>query len=223
MSGLGDVLVRKCDKCKELLEINVHDIHDIALRKGKYYHTSCLIDHATKKVDAKKGVWQTWQETIDNIDKYEENAKNTLKNYWARDEINNYLISAYDIVSPPDRLFEVIAQLNNGVYKNKRCNPINNYDLLGAWKWGQHNLDKIYRNNRMRGVGPQTDEERILYDLAVIVRKMPIYFKRKSEEAAIEANANFESSQPKIEYTNINRTSKPNNEIDILDMLDDMF
>lgn len=222
---MGDIVVRKCDICDGVLEINVHDIRDVALRSGKYYHTSCLLEYAKNKVEVKRGRWQTWQDVVDNIAEYENNAKNTLKNSFYRDELNKYLISMYNVITPPSRLFQVVADLNNGTYKRKQCNPINTCDLLDAWKWGQHNLDKINKTNKMKGIGPKTEDERILYDLAVIIGKIPVFLEKREQQRAAEINRQRDLAEAvKIDYNKVVSNKVQNNSLqDISSLVDDIF
>lgn len=222
---MANIMVRKCAKCKGEIEIDMNDIHDIVLRNRLYYHRSCLIELAIEKVQAKKGKWQVWQEVLDNIEQFEDMAKETLKQYLARDDLNNYLISVYDITVVPERFFQVVADLNNGIYKKKRCNPVKTSDILGTWKWGQKKLDSINRCNIQNHQGPKNDSDRILYDLAIVVRHLDDFKKYQSKIKAMDAERKIaEKENIKINYNKIKTVSSSNDGLDdISDLLDELI
>lgn len=223
---MGDILQRKCRKCKKVIEIDVDNIKDVAMRdQYSYYHKSCLLDMAAEKLQSKRSKCQVWQDIIDNIEKYESAARDTLSNYVARDKLNQYLLTVYDVITIPDKFFQVVADLSNGKYKQKRCNPVKTYDLLGAWKWGQKNLDKINRNNKMKGVGPTDDAQRIMYDLAIIVGKVHLYLEHKEKAKAAEIERQREMQENiKIDYSKItNNQAQTNNLQDISSLVDEIF
>ena len=94
--------------------------------------------------------------------------------------------------------------------------------LLGAWKWGQRKLNEIARNNKTNHKGPQNDEARLVYDLAILVGKVPSYlaYKEKQKAAAIELARN-------VSYDEVNMSKigqqKQENKNDISDIFNDLY
>ena len=218
---MGDVLVRKCAKCKCEIVVDVDDIKDVVKRGQTYYHKQCFIQHVEKKAETKSA--DMWKKELDNISFLEEDAKVTLQAQWAKDALNHHLLRFYDVVVVPNRFFQMVADLNNGEYKKKRCKSISTKDLLDAWVWGQHNLDKIARNNKAKHIGPKTDSDRIMYDLAIIVGKMPVFFEQKKQQAA--AKYELENTIAHVETIDMSKIGQAKQETrrDISDIADDLF
>lgn len=214
-------MVRKCTKCKGEIVVDVDDIRDIVKRGQTYYHKQCFIQHVEEKAGTKSAAM--WQKELDNISALEEDAKVTLQAQWSKDALNQYLLRFYDVVVVPNRFFQMVADLNNGEYKRKRCKPINTKDLLDAWEWGQNNLDKIARNNKAKHIGPKTDGDRIMYDLAIIVGKIPVFFEQKKQQAA--AKYELENTIAHVETIDMSKIGQAKQETrrDVSDIADDLF
>ena len=216
-------VVKECQVCKMAIEIdNINDIHDVARVRTKYYHSQCLKEHAKKLIQREKHD-AIWDDVVKRFSFYEKDAKEILyKRYW-QDKLNEHLKSHYDIIVMPDRFWEMVMNLHNGIYKNKECKPVSMKTLYGAWCWGQRKLDSINRNNKKNKKGPKTDSERLPYDLAIIVQHVSDYIKYKAKLDAEEAEREAkEKERIKIDYRRFNKTPvKTEGLDDISDMLDD--
>lgn len=218
---MDDVVIKTCAKCNGDIIVDVSDIKDVVKRGIKYYHKQCFLQHVDSRIGTASA--HVWQKALLEIDVLENNAKTTILNKWAKDALNEYLLGVYDVIAVPDRFFQVIAELSNGKYKKKRCNPVGTFDLFEAWKWAQHNLDKIAKNNKAKHIGPMNDEERILYDLAIVVRKLPVFFEyRKQKEAEVYELKNIITHAEVVDITKIGQT-KQETRRDISDVADDLF
>ena len=115
-----------------------------------------------------------------------------------------------------------MADLERGSYKGKRCRPISMEMLLGVWKWGQRKLDEIAANNRANHKGPQNDEARLVYDLAILVGKVPSYlvYKEKQKSAAIELARN--TVHEEVDISRIGQQKKKVKK-DISDIFNDLY
>lgn len=221
---MPETILRKCDACKGAIEINTNDIKDVLSFKNVYYHKVCFCELANKKIQSKRGKPADWQYGLDNLLELENEAKERLEYPVVKDNFNYYLISHYNVVAVPDRLWTVVGDLGKGIYKRKKCNPVKLKTLFEAWKWGQHKLDKIYKQNRMNNKGPKTDDERILYDLAVLVRKIPNYLAHKAKTEALQEEARKETKNTHINYNAIQKVENKSDSLDdISSLLDDMF
>jgi hypothetical protein len=67
--------------------------------------------------------------------------------------------------------------------------------LLDVWKWGQHNLDNIDKYNKNNNKGPTNDSDRLFYDLAILIKKIPDYIKQVNEEQLSTDKFNREADE----------------------------
>lgn len=218
-------MIRKCGACPKPIEIDKEHTSNIVYYKSKYYHSSCFCDIATKRSQSKTKLASEWKEALDNLWELEAETEKMLKSSIAKDELNEWLLSHYDIAVVPARLWQIVADLERGVYKSKRCRPVSMEMLLGVWKWGQRKLDEIARNNKMRCKGPMNDADRINYDLSILINHISDYEKYLARSRAEETNKQTQKETTKINYNSISNRSETKYEglDDISDMLDEFF
>ena len=220
---VSNIIVRKCKVCAEPIEIDAKNINNVVSYKDAYYHKTCFCDLAKKRAQSKNGKPADWQYALDHLQELEEEAVGRLEYPFIKDKFNQYLLDNYNVVAVPDRLWEVAATLENGIYKRKRCKPVSIKVLHEAWSWGQPKLNKINVQNKMNHKGPENDEARILYDLAVLVGKIPNYLAYKSKMEAIQAEAKKETQINRINYDNMIRTEIKHEGLDDISALLDEF
>lgn len=218
-------MIRKCIACPKPIEIDKEHTSNIVYYKGKYYHSSCFCDIATKRSQSKIKSASEWKEALDNLWELEAETEKMLKSSIAKDELNEWLLSHYDIAVVPARLWQIVADLERGSYKGKRCRPISMEMLLGVWKWGQRKLDEIAANNRANHKGPSNGDDRIKYDLAILLGHINDYIKHtqrnKEEVADIAAKA---QNTKKFDYEKIYEQAQKKTETDdILNLMNDIF
>lgn len=220
---MPNIIVRKCKACSKPIEIDMDNIENVVFYKTLYYHKTCFCYLAKNKVESKKGKCEDWQYALDNLSEFEIAAKDRLEYPLIKDNFNEYLLKNYNVVAVPDRLWEVAATLEKGIYKRKKCKPISIKILHEAWVWGQHKLNKINVQNKMNNKGPINDEDRILYDLAVLVAKIPNYLAHKSKIEAMQAEAKKETAINRINYNSMKRTETKQEGLDDISALLDEF
>lgn len=228
------VMERKCTECKNKITISYDDIRDVIYYKRLYYHDSCFCASAEKKLNGKCRNKAEWQDALDTIEEIRQYTKMYIKSHWPKekkddttrvkretDDLNDYLLSHYQVTAVDNRNFwRSVRELANGRYKGKKCRKVSLDDLLGAWKWGQRKLDDISKYNKAHHRGPSDDNERIPYDFAILVKKMPNYLAYKAKQDALMEEA-------KIKITHVNYDSMIRTEVkhegldDISDLLDD--
>lgn len=215
-------MVRKCAACPNPIEIDRNHTSNIVFYKKKYYHSKCFCDLATKRSQSKTKCTSEWKEALDNLWELEAETENMLKSSLTKDELNDWLLSHYDVAVVPSRFWQVAADLERGVYKGKKCKPVLMETLLGAWKWGQRKLDEIARSNKANHKGPQNDEARLVYDLAILVGKVPSYlaYKEKQKVTAIELARN--TSYNEVDMSRIGQQKKEVKN-DISDVFNDLY
>lgn len=217
------VVDRKCNACKQPITIQRDNVQGVVYYKELYYHTTCFCELAQRRSQLKRGKPVEWKDALDNVEEYERYAREILSvrlpYKGAKDDLNDYVLSQYNVTAIPGRFWQVVADLNKGIYKNKRCKKVSTEILLEAWKWGQKKLNEIDKYNRAHHKGPTDDQQRVVYDLAIIVGKIPNYlsYKAKNEAAKEEAK-----TITHINYDNMQRTdSRQDGLDDISDLLDE--
>lgn len=221
---MGDVIVRKCNACKGEIVISRSESNAIYYDK-MYYHKDCFHALATKRSQSNRGKPEKWMAALSHIDTIEEETKKMLDSAWVKDDLNTWLLSHYNIVVVPTRFWQVLCDLEGGVYRGKRCKPVSMETLFGAWKWGQRKLDSIAKNNKMNHKGPDSDDARVMYDLSILVSKVPNYLAHMSKMKMLQVEEKRESEKLHINYNNVqsSKASGGNGLDDISGLLDDMF
>ena len=220
---MNKIITRKCACCKGVIEIDKRNISNVVCFQGKYYHYDCFEDMASEKAASRRGKPQMWQEALDHIWEIEADTKKMLEQFIAKDELNTWLLNNYDIVTVPSYFWQLVSDLEGGMYKRKRCKPVSVGTLCECWKWGQQNLNKIAINNKMNHKGPGDDVDRLRYDLAILISKYPLFLKQQSKKLASQAVSSLERQQPKINYSTLEKSNVSDNDNDILDLMDEMF
>lgn len=216
---------KKCAHCGEIMEIDIDNICDIAQFKANYYHSACLLELAAKRKKNKRHA-EYWDTMESDIAKYEKAAKDTILFVTGRDKLNEHILTHYDVVTPPKRLWEALSDLDEGKYRQKKCRPVSSMQIYETWAWGQHKLDETARYNKANNKGPKDDEARILYDFAIVVGKVPVYLKFREKQRVEDAERALKAKEAiKIDYNNISiKTNEKSDGLDdISDLLDDLF
>lgn len=222
------ITTRKCNECKQPIEIQNDDIRGVVYYKKLFYHTSCFCELAERKSQSKYGKPAEWKEALDNVLKLEAETKKIIQQRWrdkeAKDKLNDYLLSQYNVISIDTRFWQVVADLNNGIYKNKRCKKVSTQTLLDAWKWGQRKLNEINNHKKMNHTGLENDQQRILYDLAIIEKKIPNYLAYKAKQDAAEHERLQTSKESvNIDYSKIKAPTRKSGLGDISDLIDELL
>lgn len=218
-------MVRKCAACPKPIEIDKEHTSNIVYYKKKYYHSNCFCDLATKRSQAKIKSASEWKDALDNLWELEADTKKMLESALTKDELNDWLLAHYDVAVVPSRFWQIVADLERGIYKGKKCKSVPMETLLGAWEWGQKKLDSIAKNNKANRRGPQNDEVRLVYDLAILIGHISDYTKyiNKIKSAEIERE-NKRKEEIKVDYNKIKTSSNDNHGLDdINELLDDLI
>lgn len=223
---MPEAIRKTCNHCKEEMLIERNNINGILYFSfdNKYYHKDCFIELAKRRA-ANKRSSPLWQEALNDLSVLEK-AATEMVNYWlAQDELNEWVLTHYDVMEIPNWFWNTVGYLRNGKYHEKKCKPVSTELLVNAWKWAQKNLDSINRRNKRNRNGPKTDVERLNYDLAIVLHHIPDYLKVKAKHDAEEAERRArEEEKVKINYNNIiSAPTKTEGLDDISDLLDEFF
>lgn len=222
---MANIITRKCAKCKGEIKIDVNDICGILKYKDYYYHSKCFRSMAETKATSKKGKPAMWKEALDRFDELEAETKDMLEQRIAVEELEVWLLKNYDITAIPKRIYQIIAELKVGEYKGKKCRPVSARVLCDCWKWGQRKLNEINQYNKSHNKGPTDDNSRLMYDLAILVGKVPNYLACVEKQKAAEIERQREIKENiKVDYSKIaNNATQNNNLQDISSLVDDIF
>ena len=224
---MKSVVERKCNACKGVVKIDRENASDVIYFKKLYYHKQCFIEMAERKSKQKRGSKQQWIDALENLKELEDATKQMLVDQMLMvrdtDELNNYLLQHYNVTTIDSRFWQIVRDLGNGIYRNKRCKKVDLDTLYGAWVWGQHNLDKINKGNQQNNRGPKTDMERLFYDIAILVKKIPQYLEYKARHEAMMAEQKRNANHPKINYNNVQQVESKNHGLDDISNLLDII
>lgn len=215
---------RKCGKCGEKITIDRQSLNNIVYYQNKFYHIDCFVEKVNQGMDSTRYAAH-WQEILNRLPEFQAEAKRRLEHYMIRDEFNDYLLANYDVYAVSERFWNIVEDISNGIYKRKKCKAIDMQTLMDAWKWGQKKLDKIAANNKAKNKGPQNDEQRLNYDLAIILQHIGDYqrYITQTKEEKAEIAKRTENTN-KINYEKLYSQSKNQEQSDsILDLMNEIF
>lgn len=220
---MAEIITRKCTKCKGAIDIDKNNITGVIQFQGKYYHYECFESMAAQKAASNRGKPEQWKDAIERLWDIEAETKKMLEHFFAKDDLNVWLLDNYNITMIPTRFWQVISELESGIYKGKRCKSVNISTLCGCWKWGQRKLNEIDQYNKSQNKGPKDDAARLMYDLAILIGKIPNYLNYKEKQkAARNEMARTAVSHDDIDMSKIGQGKKTKRK-DISDISDDIF
>lgn len=188
------ITTRKCGSCKENIELEKEQ--KTVLQNKKYYHYDCFIE---KEMSKKRNV-STQQEIEILANQLIEENKDFINEIINKNHLYLWLQKKYNLIIVPTYIYQKLADIHNGTWKdiNTKIPP---EDLLDMFKRQWINLEKININNINKGK-KLTPENRLNYDLSVIINKSSSYYewRRKQEEQQIEIMQSIESSQPTNDF-----------------------
>lgn len=135
-----------------------------------------------------------------------------------------YLIDTYNVSSFPNYFYTRLAQINNGTFKGVKVG-IPYEDLLDMFKRKQKNLDNIAFRNKKIGKD-MVGINRINYDLAILINKYDEYLEWKNKQNVLSSSTSTskqETKEIKIDYSKFKTNNEDGNNIDIGDILDDIY
>jgi hypothetical protein len=218
---MGDTITRKCACCKNEIVIDVDDVRDVSYFDKLYYHTSCLHELATQK-SANKRCSPKWTEVLTvGWRQAQIDARNIIDYCYGHDKLFDHILYHYNVYAISSYTKMMMENVVKGKYKGK-SKPIPYRDFAGCWIESQANLDDVYRYNQKHGKS-MTDEQRINYDLAIVVRTYPDWKKKQEYNKRKLENRNIiEQHAANIDYTQIKINESNDGLGDISNLLDEI-
>lgn len=219
---------RKCGCCKEYFYINNENIDDAVYYDKTTYHSSCFISICNKRSKMKrKNISQKWTWVLDNLESIKEKSYEHLSRAVAKESVFEFIKDAYDVTIIPTTVWEKIGNIYNGTFKGMTTG-IPPKHLLDMWKRKIEMLNGIAAGNITKGKTMSADQ-RISYDLSVLVNKYDSYLKWLEKQKIIEAENIKNIKLKKTEITagiintKANESSENQKNDDMSDLVDDIF
>jgi hypothetical protein len=216
---------RVCNCCKDTFYISNENINDAIYYGGKTYHSRCFIQLCNKRVSAKKiDTREKWSLILENIKKIENDSVNHLSDAIDKQKIFEFIREAYDLTTIPSSVWQKIGNIYTGTFRGMSVG-ISPKHLEDMWKRKIEYLNKIANNNITNGKN-MTKEQRINYDLSILVNKYDSYLEWLENQKILEQEMNKDNITNNIVRKTQNINNK-NIETDcqdnIIDLVDDIF
>ena len=215
---------RKCSCCGEYFYISNNNIEDAIYYDKKTYHSSCFINMCDKRSKMKRAdVSQKWTWVLNNLDSIKRESYEHLRLAVVKEDVFNFIKEAYDVTIIPSTVWQKLANIYNGTFKGMSFG-IPPEHLLDMWKRKIDMLNGIASRNTTKGKSMNADQ-RINYDLSVLVNKYDSYLKWLEKQRIIEAEKEIEKNENIVSKSigYVPHKIKKNNSDDISDLVDDIF
>lgn len=218
--------LKKCIYCKNPIpEITRQNIDEIIYYDNSIYHSKCFIELCQEKI--KNGRSKKWGILFDNIENVKKNTYDHFEKEIIKSEICKFIQYNYNIRIIPTYIWNRLNAIFSGNFKGMTGGGIPPEHLLDMWKTKMTRLNKIADNNMIRGKTMMI-QQRIIYDLSILVNKYDDYVKflEKQKVLQIESPKNkdikSEFLTKYVSYKNDEIQEEPVKD-DISDLVDDIF
>ena len=215
---------RKCSCCGEDFYISKDNIDDAIYYDKKTYHSSCFINICNKRSQMKReDVSQKWTWVLNHLDSIKQESYEHLKLAVIKEDVFNFIKDAYDITIIPTTVWQKLSNIYNGTFKGMTYG-IPPEHLLDMWERKIDMLNGIANRNDTKGRTMNVDQ-RINYDLSVLVNKYDSYLKWLEKQKILEAEKEIEKNENIVVKTigYVVQKAEKNNSDDISDLVDDIF
>ena len=215
---------RKCSCCGEDFYISKDNIDDAIYYDKKTYHSSCFINICNKRSQMKReDVSQKWTWVLKHLDSIKQESYEYLKLAVSKENVFNFIKDAYDITIIPTTVWQKLSNIYNGTFKGMTYG-IPPEHLLDMWKRKIDMLNGIANRNSTKGKTMNADQ-RINYDLSVLVNKYDSYLKWLEKQKILEAEKEIEKNENIVGKTigYVFQKTEKSNVDDISDLVDDIF
>ena len=215
---------RKCSCCGEDFYISKDNIDDAIYYDKKTYHSSCFINICNKRSQMKReDVSQKWTWVLNHLDSIKQESYEHLKLAVIKEDVFNFIKDAYDITIIPTTVWQKLSNIYNGTFKGMTYG-IPPEHLLDMWERKIDMLNGIANRNNTKGRTMNVDQ-RINYDLSVLVNKYDSYLKWLEKQKILEAEKEIEKNENIVSKTigYVTQKTEKKNSDDISGLVDDIF
>lgn len=225
MSVNENELTRKCHYCEK--EINIEkDIHEIICYGGAYYHSKCFVEYCNDRLSRKRCKKKKWENALNSMDELQNEAYQKLSRSITKHNIFLFIIQNYDVTRLQTTFYQKLSDVYSGKFKGMDgVHGIPPDHLLDMWKKQMKKLNKIYNNNVAHG-REMTPEERLNYDLAVLVNKYDSYLRWLRRQEIIQSEMKKKAQEESKNRIRIDRfivRKEKENEKDMSALADEIF
>ncbi len=215
---------RKCSCCEEYFYINNENIEDAIYYDKKTYHSSCFINICNKRFKMKReDISQKWTWILNNLPSIKQESYEHFSIAIAKENVFDFIRNAYDVTIIPTTIWQKLASIYNGTFKGMTFG-IPPEHLLDMWKRKIDMLNGIAEKNKIKG-NPMSTDQRINYDLTVLVNKYDSYLRWLEKQKILEAEKEIEKNEnivgKSVGY--VAQKVSSNNSDDISGLVDDIF
>lgn len=218
---------RICNCCKETIYIGKNDVNDSIYYDGKTYHRDCFIQICNKRASMKRvDVSEKWSWVLKNLDKVEKDSENHLLSALEKEDVFEFIRNTYGLTTIPSSVFQKLGNIYLGTFRGMSVGIQPKY-LVDMWNRKIAYLNKIANNNVTNGKEMQP-EQRINYDLSILVNKYDSYMEWLEKQKILEQEIKNENKKTdnlvrKTQNANNSTSNLDNKEDDISELVDDIF
>lgn len=220
------VVKRKCACCKSDIAVSISSLNEVIYYDKKTYHSKCFIEMCVKRSKMKRpDVSEKWKYILNSLDKIRDESYNHFDIAIIKEAIFLFIKEAYDISIIPTSVWQKLGNIYAGTYKGMGAG-IPPEHLIDMWKQKIDMLNTLASTNTKKGRS-MTSEQRINYDLSVLINKYDRYLKWLEKQKVLEAETKNINSQNGSNITRViieNKVQETNkNNDDMADLVDDIF
>lgn len=202
----------KCPACGKPCVVDANSLDDFVYYKGKYYHDECF---NSRVYQGKKPV------TLEQIQRYKQASKDRLTELYNIDVLYCFLLRYYDLTVIPTTFWMKVKSLTEGNYHLVSV-AIPYEHLYDMWRRKANYLNKVAENNRRKGK-PMEPEQRLQYDLAILINQYDSYLRFLEQEKIKEAEVEEEPKKVIPVVTVQQNHIKSIDDDNIDDLVDEVF
>ena len=219
---------RKCGCCGEEFYIGKKNIGNAIYYDKKTYHSSCFTDLCEAKMKNKRrDVVQRWTAILNGLNSIQQKSFEHFNTAIIKEEIYEFIKEEYDITIVPTTVWQKIGNIYAGTFKGM-SEGIPPHHLLDMWERKIDMLNATADKNKTRGKSMSV-EQRLNYDLSILVNKYDSYLKWLEKQKIIEAENKKAVENRKTEISvsvinaKANEGSLQQKNDDMSDLVDDIF
>lgn len=184
------MITYQCGLCKEQIVAKKENTEGIVRFDEKYWHKDCFITACHQRIGNKKFRKYNWQEALNNIIQWQNEAGELMKRAVEKDNLYNFLTSHYRVSFINNSFFTRLQAVYDGKYVGLLY-PISPEELLAEWEYYLPQLIEVRKFKNL------TDDQAIPYDLAIVLSKNAEY-REIMEKKKVEEQVRV--SQRTLEY-----------------------
>jgi len=219
------VVKRKCACCKTDVLVSTGSLNEAIYYDKKTYHSKCFMEMCEKRSKMKRpDVSEKWKYVLTTLDAIRSESYAHFDIAIIKEAIFLFIKETYDISIIPTSVWQKLGNIYSGTYRGMGIG-IPPEHLIDMWKQKVDMLNTLASNNIKKGRA-MTSEQRINYDLSVLINKYDRYLKWLEKQKVLES----EEATNKQNASNITRVIIENkvqevnkNNDDMADLVDDIF